>query len=357
MLEFIILKFKLNLRVSVKKDVSVKYILAVGGGKGGVGKSTITAAIAHGLALQGLKVGILDADLYGPSMRIMLGSGSKSASLQNGIVQPALCHGIKVVGLSYFQMDHVNITRAPVANGLIERMLFEVNWGPLDILLIDLPPGTGDIPLTIIQKAQISAALLVSGPQLVALSDVNKFMGLCKSSRIPILGLVENMAYFQDSVTNDVFYPFGEGKCYSFCKQKGVDLLEQIPIDPKLTDAFDNGKKIFDSLSTLSVKRFEALSRKVYAGLERQDRLSFSIEKLHKKVCLLNVLKRKLTLDADTIQKSCPCARCSGSSVVRNPEIQAIERVGQYAVKFSFDSGCSDGIYPIELLVKLGGLE
>jgi ATP-binding protein involved in chromosome partitioning len=343
--------------MTVKKRIEAQYILAIGAGKGGVGKSTLSSILAQVFNKNGLKVGVLDADLYGPSMRIMLGSGSKEVSIQQGLIQPADCQGIKVVGLSYFQMDNVNITRAPVANGLIERMLFEVNWGSLDILLIDLPPGTGDIPLTIMQKAPISAALLVSTPQLVALSDVHKFMTLCKASRIPILGLVENMAYFEDSVTRQVFYPFGEGKSYAFCKQCEIELLAQIGIDPKLTDALDCAKNLLDSVSCSTREGFERLGDKVYTGVQKQNRLSFSIEKLHKRACLLNILKRKVVLNADAIQKRCPCANCSEGAKVMAPEVLGVEKLGLGAVKFAFSSGCSSGIYPVELLCMIGGIE
>lgn len=224
---------------------SIKSIIAIAAGKGGVGKSSVTVNLALALKAQGYAVGIMDTDIYGPSIRKMLPE-DRLPSQKGEIIQPALCAGIKMISMAYFRKEHeATAVRAPIANGLISHFIKNVAWGELDFLLIDFPPGTGDIQLTLGQKAHLTGAIMVTTPQEVALLDVKKAMYLFDQVKVPILGIVENMSYYLAPESEDPIYLFGKGGGERLARETGYPFLGQIPIDPLLCSCGDKGESLF----------------------------------------------------------------------------------------------------------------
>lgn len=228
-----------------KSDFSVKNnpitnCIAVAAGKGGVGKSSVSVNLALNLAESGARVGILDADLYGPSIAKMLPK-SKPLEEVDGWIVPAQGLGVHYVSLAHFPLgEQATVVRAPIANQIISEFLHSVRWPVLDFLFIDFPPGTGDIQLTLMQQASLVGAILVTTPQEVALLDVKKAYSMFKDMQVPILGVIENMSYFEESSKVKV-YPFGQGGGGSFCNECGLRLLGEIPIDPHISRCSDLG--------------------------------------------------------------------------------------------------------------------
>lgn len=222
----------------------IKYIIAVAAGKGGVGKSAVTVNLALALRQKGLAVGILDADVYGPSVRKMLPE-DRFPSQRDSMITPALCAGIKVISIAYFRKDtEAAAIRAPIANSLIQQFIRNVEWGELDFLLIDCPPGTGDVQLTLSQNAQLSSALIITTPQEIALLDVRKAIQLFEMTKIPILGIVENMSYYWHEKSGEKLYLFGQGGGEKLALEKGVPFLGAVPIDPLIGTCADKGQAL-----------------------------------------------------------------------------------------------------------------
>lgn len=255
----------------------VANIIAVAAGKGGVGKSTATVNLAHALKRCGYSVGVLDADVYGPSIRRMLPEDTMPMQ-KNDRFYPAISHGIKTMSLSFFRRDNESTAvRAPVANGIITQFLTQVEWGVLDYLLIDFPPGTGDIQLTLAQKGNISGAVMVTTPQEVALLDVRKAAHMFLQVNIPLVGVVENMSYYQPTVGGDRAYLFGRGGGHRLAAELGVPFLGEIPIDPEICRCGDEGiplpgdNSAFASLAKSVVAHVMALKRNTPDALPSFD--------------------------------------------------------------------------------------
>lgn len=226
---------------------AVRHIIAVAAGKGGVGKSTVSLNLALYLSNKGFKVGILDADLYGPSLKKMLPEDFPPAQhLENKErIIPAQSRGIKLISMGYFiEENNPASVRAPIANGVIKQFLHLVEWGNLDYLIIDFPPGTGDIQLTLIQEGSLSGAVIVTTPQEIALLDVSKAVAMFKEMQVPLIGLVENMSQYK--IGEDmVLYPFGKGGGEKFANDNKLYFLGGIPVDPEISRCCDHGESIF----------------------------------------------------------------------------------------------------------------
>ncbi|KIC73890.1 Mrp/NBP35 family ATP-binding protein [Candidatus Protochlamydia amoebophila] len=234
---------------------SIKSTIGIAAGKGGVGKSTVTVNLALALKGLGYRIGIMDTDLYGPSIRKMLPE-DRLPSQKGEIIQPALCNGIKMISMAYFRKEtEATAVRAPIANRLISQFINQVAWGELDYLLIDFPPGTGDIQITLSQKSHLTGALLVTTPQEVALLDVQKAMSLFNQVKVPIVGIVENMSYYVDPHSNEPVYLFGKEGGKRLARETGYPCLGQIPLDPLVGTCGDKGKSLFsmDSQSEKTV--------------------------------------------------------------------------------------------------------
>jgi ATP-binding protein involved in chromosome partitioning len=253
----------------VLKDV--KNIIAVGSGKGGVGKSTVAVNLAVALAGTGSKVGLLDADIYGPSIPMMLGLLNEKATGfdRDGktYVYPFEKYGLKIISIGFFvDQSKALVWRGPMASSALKQLFTDVEWGALDYMVIDLPPGTGDIPLTLVQSFPLTGAILVSTPQEVAIADVRKAADMFKNDqiRIPILGLVENMSYFvPPDMPGRKYFVFGNSGCRRFADELKIPLLGQIPIVPAISDSGDSGKPAAATPGTLTTLAFQELAEAV----------------------------------------------------------------------------------------------
>ncbi len=228
----------------------VRHIVAVASGKGGVGKSTVAVNLAVALARQGLKVGLADADIYGPSVPKMTGTEDLQPAMQSidgkEAILPVERYGVKWMSVGYFVApDRPLIWRGPMATGALRQMVMQVNWGELDVLLIDLPPGTGDIHVSMIHDIKLSGAVVVSTPQAVALADVVKGVNMFLNPKVnvPVLGLVENMAWFTpEELPNNKYYIFGKEGGLRLAETLKLPLLAQIPIVQGIREGGDEGQ-------------------------------------------------------------------------------------------------------------------
>ncbi|MCD4698285.1 MAG: Mrp/NBP35 family ATP-binding protein [Bacteroidales bacterium] len=256
---------------SEKMLKGVKNIIAVASGKGGVGKSTVAANLAVSLARSGAKVGLLDADIYGPSMPMMfdLEGAQPLGKEKNGktFIIPEEKYGVKVLSIGFFvQAEQALIWRGPMATNALNQLINDTEWGELDHLIIDLPPGTGDIHLTLVQTLPVTGAVIVSTPQKVALADARKAFSMfnTKDINVPILGLVENMSWFTpDELPDNKYYIFGKEGGKKLAEESNVILLGQIPIVQSVREGGDNGSPATLDETTIVGKAFDDLAQKV----------------------------------------------------------------------------------------------
>jgi ATP-binding protein involved in chromosome partitioning len=223
----------------------VDRILAVGSGKGGVGKSTVAANLAVALAREGRRVGLLDADIYGPSQPRMMGVSQRPGSPDGKTIIPLSAHGVTMMSIGLMvDPDKAVVWRGPMLMGALQQMLGQVAWGRLDVLIVDLPPGTGDVQLTLCQRTQLTGAIVVSTPQDVALIDARKAIDMFRTLRTPILGLIENMSFFVCPACGHEAHIFGHGGVAAEAEKLGLPLLGALPIDLETRLAGDAGTPV-----------------------------------------------------------------------------------------------------------------
>ena len=274
-------KIKVNVKVRAshkpqnqikgKPIPGIQNIIAIASGKGGVGKSTVTSNIAVTLANMGFKVGILDADIYGPSIPIMFDVVSEKplAVNINGVskMKPVENYGVKILSIGFFtKTDQAVVWRGPMAAKALNQMIFDAAWGTLDFLLIDLPPGTGDIHLSIMQSLPITGAVVVSTPQNVALADAKKGVAMFQqdSINVPVLGIIENMAYFvPNELPENKYYIFGQEGAKQLAMDLEVPFLGEIPIVQSIREAADFGRPAALQDKTLTAKAFVTLTKEI----------------------------------------------------------------------------------------------
>lgn len=249
----------------------VRNVVAVASGKGGVGKSTVAVNLAVSLAKAGAKVGLLDADVYGPSMPLMMGVNERPLMRDNKIV-PLQAHGVKVMSIGFIlDPEKALIWRGPLVAQLINQFLNDVLWEDLDYLVLDLPPGTGDVQLTLVQKIPISGAIIVTTPQEVALADAVKGLKMFQEVKTPILGIVENMSWFQPPGHEEKYHIFGQGGGSKTAEENGVELLAQIPIEMQLREGGDAGQPMsLTEPNSLTAREFMQLAESVAVQLANQ---------------------------------------------------------------------------------------
>ncbi|MEO5339720.1 MAG: iron-sulfur cluster carrier protein ApbC [Magnetococcus sp. MYC-9] len=227
----------------------VKNVVAVASGKGGVGKSTTAVNLAIALSQSGASVGILDADIYGPSLPRMLHVTGKPAQAETGRLQPSLAYGMKVMSMGFFMEEETPVVwRGPMVGMAVEQLLRDVDWGELDYLVVDLPPGTGDAQLTLTQKVPITGVVIVSTPQDVALLDVKKGINMFKKVDVPILGIIENMSYFLCPGCGHRTEIFSHGGALREAASAGMNFLGHIPLDTSICETADAGTPILIAL-------------------------------------------------------------------------------------------------------------
>ena len=248
----------------------VKYKIAVASGKGGVGKSTVAVNLAVALAKQGQRVGLLDADIYGPSIPLMLGITEQPPYINNKIL-PIEKYGVKLMSLGFLlDTDSPVIWRGPLVARALQQLMRDVDWGQLDIIVFDMPPGTGDAQLTLSQSIALDGAVIVTTPQDVALIDAVKGVQMFRKVNVPILGIVENMSYFVCPHCGERTNIFAAGGAEKECKRLGVELLGQIPLDVEIRVGGDEGKPIVEkNPQNPQAKAFLDIAQKVTQMLEK----------------------------------------------------------------------------------------
>ena len=257
----------------------VKNIIAVSSGKGGVGKSTIAANLAVGLSDLGYKVGVIDADIYGPSMPIMFGLEGETPTTVNvdgkSKIKPLESYGVKLLSIGFFaQSQQAVVWRGPMASKALNQLLWDTHWGELDYLVVDLPPGTGDIHLSLVQSIPLTGAVVVSTPQHIALADAQKGVNMFRmdSIDVPVLGMIENMSYFTpEELPNNKYYIFGKEGAKGLAEQMDIDLLAEIPIVQSIREAADAGRPAILQGATAIAIELLNMAKNVVASIEKRN--------------------------------------------------------------------------------------
>ena len=342
----------------------VRHIIGVVAGKGGVGKSTLTAQLARAYQHLGYRVGVLDADIYGPSQSILLPATQLPFVQEDGRVRPADSSGIRLMSAAFLpNWGALAVVRAPIANALIQQFVQDVEWGELDLLLVDFPPGTGDIPITLTQALPFSGLVACSQPQRLCTLEVMRALRHGRDAGIPLLGLVENMVGYRtpDGEWVDLF---GSGEAHSLVQQFNIMSYLGLPFVPSLAGLSDRGGHCFEpGLDHPWRKPLESYARLLLRQIEANGEPSsvttqwVKLDDGHLGFCTEPGLWRKIAV-CDVIER-CPCVRCRSGGFPRRGTkgtevLVAVEPIGSYAVRLEVRNGCSHGIYPMAWLEELG---
>jgi ATP-binding protein involved in chromosome partitioning len=347
----------------------VRHLIAVASGKGGVGKSTTAVNLALGFRALGLKAGIMDADIYGPSQPRLLGLSGRPQTGHGNKLRPMDGYGLKAMSMG-FLVDEATpiIWRGPMVVSALQQMLREVEWGDLDILVIDMPPGTGDVQLSMAQQVPLSGAIIVSTPQDLALIDARKGLNMFKKVDVPVLGIVENMSYFVCGKCGERHEIFGHGGAEAEAKALGVPFLGGVPLHIDIRARSDSGQPITATQpESIHAQIYRDIAAKAWSELEKAKgvrtappRLEMSADK-----ATLNVMFESgpsYTLPAEMLRVMSPSAEVQGHSPdqrvtlgkKRNVKMTALDPVGNYAVKIRFDDGHDTGLFSWSYLETLG---
>lgn len=261
-----------------KKIEGIQNIIAVASGKGGVGKSTVAANIAISLQKMGFKVGLLDADIYGPSMPLMFDvEKAKPRSVNvdgKSKMEPVESYGIKLLSIGFFaDMDQAVVWRGAMASKAIHQLIHDADWGKLDFLIVDLPPGTGDIHLSLVQEVPVTGAVIVSTPQHIALADARKGVGMFKmeSIDVPVLGFVENMAYFTpEELPDNKYYIFGENGVKNLADKMDIPFLGEVPLVQSIREAGDVGRPAALQANTIASQAYTEITKNLVSSLAKR---------------------------------------------------------------------------------------
>jgi len=248
----------------------IKAIVAVASGKGGVGKSTTAVNLALAMAKDGKKIGLLDADIYGPSLPRMMGIKTKPTQSDDGKIVPIEAWGIKCISMGMLVAEETPVIwRGPMATGALEQLMTDVAWGALDALVIDLPPGTGDIHLTLVQRVSLTGAVIVSTPQDIALLDARKGLNMFRKVEVPVFGIVENMSYFIAPDTGKRYDIFGHGGAEREAERLGVPFLGGVPLDMTIRETSDDGRPIVATdPQGVYAQTYGAIAEKVWQAID-----------------------------------------------------------------------------------------
>lgn len=261
-------------RLMGKMNIGVRNAIAVASGKGGVGKSTVSVNLALSLALDGAKVGLLDADVYGPNIPMMMGVNERPKGHNNKIIPPQ-AYNVKIMSMGFLvDPNQPVIWRGPMIHNALRQFLQDVDWGELDYLVVDLPPGTGDASLSLAQSLSLTGAVIVTTPQQVALSDVVRGVAMFQQLNVPILGVVENMSYFVAPDTGHRYDIFGHGGGAAMAKEVGVDFLGEVPLEPQVRMGGDEGSPIVvRAPESVAAQAIRTIAQKVAAAVSVQNLL------------------------------------------------------------------------------------
>jgi ATP-binding protein involved in chromosome partitioning len=245
----------------------IKHVLAVGSGKGGVGKSTVAANLVTALARQGLRTGLMDADAYGPNVPRMMGVSTLPPPKQ-GKIQPAEAYGVRLVSLGLMvKRETPLIWRGPMTDKMVRQFLDDVDWGELDVLVVDLPPSTGDVPVALMKRTQVDGAVVVVTPQDVAADDALKAIGMFRRMEVPVMGVVENMSYFVCDQCGARHYPFGQGGGQRLAEAVGVPFLGEVPMETAVREGGDQGEPVALRADSPAGAAFESLAQALWHRL------------------------------------------------------------------------------------------
>lgn len=347
----------------------IRHMIAVASGKGGVGKSTTAVNLALGFQAAGLKAGILDADIYGPSQPRLLGLSGRPEVLKGNTLRPMEGHGLKVMSMG-FMIDEGTpvIWRGPMVVSALTQMLRDVAWGELDVLVIDMPPGTGDVQLTIAQQVPLSGAIIVSTPQDLALIDARKGLNMFRKVDIPVLGIIENMSYFLCPKCNERSEIFGHGGAHEEADQLGIPFLGEIPLHMDIRAKSDIGQPIVASEpDSLHAQIYREIAVRAWSELEAAQGGRTKPPKLELKDTkdALQITfddGPSIELTAEMLRVMSPSAEVQGHSPEqrvtigrkRSIKIKELRPVGNYAVRIVFDDGHDTGLYAWSYLRLLG---
>jgi ATP-binding protein involved in chromosome partitioning len=350
----------------------VKSLIAVASGKGGVGKSTTAVNLALGLEALGLKVGILDADIYGPSQPRLLGLKGQPQVLQGKTLKPMEGYGLKAMSMGFLVDEETPVIwRGPMVVGALNQMLRDVAWGEdgdLDVLIVDMPPGTGDVQLTMAQQVPLSGAVVVSTPQDLALIDARKGLAMFRKVSVPVLGIIENMSTFVCPKCGEHSDIFGHGGAQAEAERLGVPFLGAIPLDMEIRARSDSGRPITATdPDSPHAKTYREVAAKTWAELQSAQEIAAKPPQLDvgadgKTLTVTFACQTKYELPAELLRVMSPSAEVQGHSPEqrvtvagkRNVRIKDLRPVGSYAVRIAFDDGHDTGLFTWTYLQQLG---
>jgi len=349
----------------------VQHIVAVSSCKGGVGKSTVACNLAFTLSRSGASVGIFDADVYGPSLPTLVQLEETDVYQKNNLIQPLLYEGVRLMSFGYLPKrpgSEAAIMRGPMVTQVINQLLTGTEWGELDYLVVDMPPGTGDVQLTLTQVIPITAAIIVTTPQQLSFIDVDKGIQMFDKVRVPTVAVVENMSYFQPEPEGRKYFLFGKGARRKLIEQYGFEHTFELPILPEVAELSDAGRPVVleDPDGTVAVtfrEIAESVVREIstveFGGLKTPE-LAYDAKR---GIVLTMPDANVFELDPVDVRARCRCARCvhefSGEQLLKKADIPAgiypesIEPVGNYAVSIQWSHGDHASIYPYRALEEM----
>ena len=346
----------------------IKHMIAVASGKGGVGKSTTAVNLALGLKAIGLEAGILDADIYGPSQPRLLGLSGRPQVGKGNALRPMQGHGLKAMSMGFMVDEGTPIIwRGPMVVSALTQMLRDVDWGDLDVLVIDMPPGTGDVQLTMAQQVPLSGAIIVSTPQDLALIDARKGLNMFRRVDVPVLGIIENMSYFVCPRCGERSHIFGHGGAEAEAQKLAIPFLGGVPLHMDIRATSDEGRPIVaSSPDSVHAQIFRAIAAKAWGELESAAAARLSPPKLavapdRSEVEVSFAGAKPFKLSAEMLRVMSPSAEVQGHSPQqrvtvakkRNVKIKDLTPVGNYAVRIAFDDGHDTGLYTWSYLKTL----
>ena len=347
----------------------IKHMIAVASGKGGVGKSTTAVNLALGLQAQGLKTGILDADIYGPSQPRLLGLTGRPEVANGNTLKPMEAYGLKAMSMGFLVDEGTPIIwRGPMVVSALTQMLRDVAWGELDVLVIDMPPGTGDVQLTIAQQVPLAGAIIVSTPQDLALIDARKGLNMFRKVEVPVLGIVENMSFFLCPKCGERSDIFGHDGAKLEAEKLGVPFLGGVPLHMDIRATSDEGRPIVASQSTSAQAQiYRDIAARAWAQLQQAGDASrvgppkLEISRDTSELSVAFEGARPFSLSAEMLRVMSPSAEVQGHSPdqrvtvgrKRNVKIKELRPVGNYAVRIVFDDGHDTGLYAWSYLQQL----
>ena len=343
----------------------IKHFIAVSSCKGGVGKSTVAVNLAVTLMKKGFKVGIFDADIHGPSLPTLLKTFERQAYEKNGLIAPLVYENIKLMSYGFAAPGKRAVTRGPIVSGIVNSLLLNTDWGELDYLVFDFPPGTGDIQLTLLQEVKFTGAVIVTTPQRLSFIDVIKGMEMFDELKVPILACVENMSYFLCDECDKKHMIFGEGYVNMLKNQFGVENSFRLPIEKMVSLNSDNGVPFVFNKELKSTKEFDLIAESLFSTIKKIESLLDIPEVVYLEQQHLIQVKTKdivKSINPKELRSKCGCAMCieeftgrqilEKSTIKENIYPRLIEPKGNYAVSVVWSDGHRSSIYPYKKLLS-----